>query len=197
MPIGTPPISKFVLFLHDNCRSDSERFILNNNEILRTLRYALKVNNNSIAKIFKVGGLPCTDQECFDMMRDLDDPEILDLGNYGLDCFLNGLIIYKRGPKEPSGDTSAQSESAAPVRITNNVVLKKLRVAFELKDVDLHAIFDSVNFSINKPELSALMRSYGHKNYKLCGDQVLRYFLKGLVLREHGKTRGLEAPEQE
>ncbi len=123
------------------------------------------------------------------MLREAEDPDFLNLTNHGLDCFLNGLVIYKRGPK-PGLELAEGELPPAPERqepFTNNVVFKKFRVAFALKDVDLMAIFESVDFRIQKPELSALMRAYGHKNYKLCGDQVLRYFLKGLAQREHAK----------
>ena len=71
-------------------------------------------------------------------------------------------------------------------RVNNNVVLKKLRVAFELKDVDMHEVFAAAGFPISKPELSALFRQPGHKNFRLCGDQLLRNFLKGLTLRVRG-----------
>jgi uncharacterized protein YehS (DUF1456 family) len=71
-------------------------------------------------------------------------------------------------------------------RISNNVVLKKLRVAFELKDVDMHQVFVDAGFPVSKPELSALFRQYGQKNYRQCGDQLLRNFLKGLTLRVRG-----------
>ncbi len=64
--------------------------------------------------------------------------------------------------------------------------LKKLRVAFELKEEDLHAILASVDFPVSKPELSALFRKPGHSNYRTCGDQLLRNFLKGLTLRVRG-----------
>ena len=67
-------------------------------------------------------------------------------------------------------------------RVNNNVVLKKLRVAFELKDVDMHQVFESAGFPVTKPELSALFRQPGHKNFRQCGDQLLRNFLKGLTL---------------
>ncbi|RMO70957.1 hypothetical protein ALQ37_00642 [Pseudomonas syringae pv. aptata] len=70
--------------------------------------------------------------------------------------------------------------------ITNNIVLKKLRVAFELKEDDMHAILKSVDFPVSKPELSALFRKVGHTNYRACGDQLLRNFLKGLTLRVRG-----------
>jgi uncharacterized protein YehS (DUF1456 family) len=36
---------------------------------------------------------------------------------------------------------------------------------------------------VSKPELSALFRKVGHTNYRPCGDQLLRNFLKGLTLR--------------
>ena len=66
--------------------------------------------------------------------------------------------------------------------INNNVVLKKLRVAFELKEEHLYEIMAAAEFKISKPELSALFRKKGHKNYRACGDQFLRNFLKGLTL---------------
>ena len=89
-------------------------------------------------------------------------------------------MIYFRGRND--------SLPARPVekRVTNNLVLKKLRVAFELKDVDLHDVFAVAGFPISKPELSALFRQPGHHNYRACGDQLLRNFLKGLTLRVRG-----------
>ena len=68
-------------------------------------------------------------------------------------------------------------------RITNNLALKKLRIAFELQEDDLVDIFNRAQFRISRPEISALFRAPGHKNYRVCGDQVLRNFLKGLTLR--------------
>jgi uncharacterized protein YehS (DUF1456 family) len=94
--------------------------------------------------------------------------------------FLDGLIVHFRGRDE--------SQPLRPVekRITNNLVLKKLRVAFQLKDVDMHDIFQQAGFPVSKPELSALFRQPDHKNYRACGDQLLRNFLKGLTLRVRG-----------
>ncbi len=62
-------------------------------------------------------------------------------------------------------------------------MLKKLRVAFTLHEADLLNVLDSVSFTVTKPELSALFRKADHKNYRVCGDQLLRQFLKGLTLR--------------
>jgi Uncharacterized protein conserved in bacteria len=87
-------------------------------------------------------------------------------------------------------DRRGRDESRPPrpleKHVTNNVVLKKLRVAFELKDVDMHQILAAAGFPISKPEMSALFRQSGHKNFRPCGDQLLRNFLKGLTLRLRG-----------
>ncbi|MGH8025516.1 MAG: DUF1456 family protein, partial [Pseudoxanthomonas sp.] len=70
-----------------------------------------------------------------------------------------------------------------------NVVLKKLRVAFQLKDVDMHEVFEAAGFPLTKPELTALFRQADHKHYRACGDQILRNFLKGLTVRFRGDGR--------
>ena len=49
-----------------------------------------------------------------------------------------------------------------------------------------HEVFEAAGFPISKPELTALFRQPDHKNYRACGDQVLRNFLKGLTLRVRG-----------
>ena len=41
---------------------------------------------------------------------------------------------------------------------------------------------------MTKTELGALFRAPGHKHYRECGDQILRNFLRGLTLRERGKS---------
>ncbi|MBE9504644.1 MAG: DUF1456 family protein [Proteobacteria bacterium] len=69
----------------------------------------------------------------------------------------------------------------------NNTILKKLRIALELKDTDIIEILKLADFEISKSELSALFRKEDHKNYKECGDQILRYFLDGLIIRNRGK----------
>jgi uncharacterized protein YehS (DUF1456 family) len=113
-------------------------------------------------------------------LRKEDDPDYAECSNAVLAHFLDGLIIYCRGRDESLPPRPVEK------RITNNVVLKKLRVAFALKDVDMHEIFEAAGFPISKPELSALFRQPGHHNYRVCGDQLLRNFLKGLTLRVRG-----------
>lgn len=70
--------------------------------------------------------------------------------------------------------------------LTNNDILKKLRVALELKDEDVVQILKLADFKISKSELNALYRKPDHPNYKSCGDQLLRNFLNGLIIYKRG-----------
>lgn len=70
--------------------------------------------------------------------------------------------------------------------LTNNDILKKLRVALELRDDDIIEILKLSDFEISKTELSALFRKEDHPNYKKCGDQLLRNFLNGLIIYKRG-----------
>jgi uncharacterized protein YehS (DUF1456 family) len=87
--------------------------------------------------------------------------------------------VHRRGPRE-------ESKPRPPEVVTNNTVLKKLRVAFELREDDLLAMMTSAGFQVSRPELSALFRAPSHKNYRPCGDQFLRNFLKALTSRVRG-----------
>lgn len=72
------------------------------------------------------------------------------------------------------------------MHMSNNDVMKKLRVALSLRDDDIVEILKLVNFAITKTELSAIFRNEEHPNYKPCGDQFLRNFLNGLVIYKRG-----------
>lgn len=71
--------------------------------------------------------------------------------------------------------------------MNNNTVLKKLRIAFSLKTDDILAIMTEQKFRVSMPEITAMMRAPDHKNYRECGDQFLRYFLRGLTQRVHNQ----------
>lgn len=99
-----------------------------------------------------------------------------------LDAFLNGLIIFKRGPQENKPN---QPENPVTIRRNNvnNIVLKKLKIALALTAEEVIDILGLVGVKISKSELSAVLRKEGHKNYKECGDRYLRNFLKGLAIQ--------------
>jgi uncharacterized protein YehS (DUF1456 family) len=153
-----------------------------NNDVLRSVRYMLDLSDIKVVEIAKLAdpAFPLEKADVQAFLRKDDDPDYADCRDAVLAHFLDGLVIYCRGRNDSLPPRPVEK------RVTNNVVLKKLRVAFELKDVDMHVVFASAGFPISKPELSALFRQPGHANYRPCGDQLLRYFLKGLTLRVRG-----------
>jgi len=66
--------------------------------------------------------------------------------------------------------------------LNNNLILRKLRIALELNDEAMLELLAKAGVHISKSELSAMFRAKGHKNYKPCGDQFLRNFIRGLTL---------------
>lgn len=70
--------------------------------------------------------------------------------------------------------------------MTNNDILKKLRVALHLRNDEIIEILKLVDFKVTASELGALFRKEDHPNYKDCGDQLLRNFLNGLIIYKRG-----------
>ena len=153
-----------------------------NNDVLRSIRYMLDLSDSKVVEITKLAdpdfAIDKEDVQAF--LKKDEDQGYVECSNLVLAHFLDGLVFHYRGKN--------QSLPPRPMerRVTNNVVLKKLRVTFELKDVDMHQCFEDAGFPVSKPELSALFRQPDHKNFRLCGDQLLRNFLKGLTLRVRG-----------
>ena len=149
------------------------------NDILRSLRYTLKANNNDMVRILALSAMEST-AASFDTWTTKEDEEgFVRCPDILLSCFLNGLIYEKRGR-----DESAPA-LAVDRRINNNIMLKKLRIAFSLKTDDILAILTQQTFRVSMPEITAMMRAPDHKNYRECGDQFLRNFLRGLTHRVH------------
>lgn len=150
-----------------------------NNDVLRSIRYMLDLGDSKVVAIAQLSDpalvLDKDDVRAF-LLKE-DEPGYLACSDAVLAHVLDGLIVHLRGRDESLPPRPVEK------RITNNLVLKKLRVAFQLKDDDMHQVFAEAGFPVSKPELSALFRQPGHKNYRACGDQLLRAFLKGLTLR--------------
>lgn len=70
--------------------------------------------------------------------------------------------------------------------LSNNDIMKKLRVALKLRDDDIVHICSLVDFRVSKSELGAIFRNEKHPKYVECGDQILRNFLNGLVIYKRG-----------
>ncbi|MFS4456230.1 DUF1456 family protein [Maribacter sp. 2304DJ31-5] len=78
--------------------------------------------------------------------------------------------------------------------MTNNDILKKLRVALKLRDNEIVDILKLADFNMSKSELGAFFRNEDHPNYMECGDQVLRNFLNGLIIHLRGTKDDPKSP---
>lgn len=58
-----------------------------------------------------------------------------------------------------------------------------------MKDTDIIETLQLADFKITKSELTAIFRNRDHRNYKICGDQLLRNFLEGLIVREKNNRK--------
>ncbi|HZX72378.1 MAG TPA: DUF1456 family protein [Rhodanobacter sp.] len=153
-----------------------------NNDVLRAIRYMLDLSDGKVVELIHLADpeAPATKEGVQAMLKKDDEAGYVECSNKQLALFLDGLVFYRRGKDDSRPPRPPEK------RVTNNVVLKKLRVAFELKDGDMHEIMEAADFPVTKPELSALFRQPDHKNFRLCGDQLLRNFLKGLTMRVRG-----------
>lgn len=146
---------------------------MSNNDILRTLRYTFHFHDHKMAEIFALGGKSVQFEEVSLWLKKEEEPEFVALYDKDLAAFLNGLIILKRGPKD---DSSLVAEKS----LDNNAILRKLKIALDMKDDDMLEIFALRSFRLSKHELSAFFRKPTQPQYRQCKDQILRNFLMGL-----------------
>ncbi len=154
---------------------------MTNSDVLRRIRYIFDFSDSKMIALFDLGNLKVTRSQVSDWMKKEDDPDYKNCTDIQLAIFLNGLIIDKRGKKE---GPQPQPEK----RLTNNIILRKLKIALDLQADDVLAIMDLAKLRISKHELSAFFRRPDHKHFRECKDQVLRSFLKGVQLKYRDKA---------
>jgi uncharacterized protein YehS (DUF1456 family) len=150
---------------------------MTHNDVLRSIRYLLNVSDAALVDIIRLGGREVSRAEIAAFLKKEDDNGYQPCSDDVMARFLNGLVTHKRG------SSPGRPPQPVEVPVTNNTVLKKLRVAFELKDDDIVALLEKTDLRMSKAELSAFFRRPDHRNYRDCGDQFLRNFLKALASR--------------
>ncbi|WP_432822605.1 DUF1456 family protein [Trichloromonas sp.] len=154
---------------------------MNNNDILRRLRYTFDFSDSKMINLFGQADCEVTREQVSDWLKKEEDPAYQRCSDTQFAIFLNGLINDMRGKKE--------GEQPKPERrLNNNIILRKLKIALNLKDEDILAIMERVHWRMSKPELSAFFRKPDHKHYRECQDQILRYFLNGLQFKYRGSS---------
>ena len=152
---------------------------MTNNDILRRLRYALEIKDSKMIEIFKLSDHSIAKSDLIDLLKKEEEEGYVECSDVVMELFLDGLIIHKRGKREMMPGQVETQDSP----LTNNVILKKLRIALKFREDDMLSTLKLAGMSLSKSELSALFRKEGQRHYKECGDQILRIFLKGLTTR--------------
>lgn len=155
---------------------------MNNNDILRRVRYCFDYSDTKMIEIFALTNHKVNREQICNWLKKEDDPDFQACRDTELAFFLNGLIIEKRGKKEGPQPEPEQI-------LTNNIIFRKLKIALDLKAEDILTILASMDMSISKHELSAIFRKPGHKHYRECKEQLLRNFLAGIQLKFRGEDK--------
>jgi uncharacterized protein YehS (DUF1456 family) len=151
---------------------------MTNNDLLRRLRYALNLNGETIAELCTLGGHEIRPIAVLKLLKKEEETGFVVCDETVMGAFLDGLIISRRGVHDPKPGSAETTDMV----LNNNLILRKLRIALELNDEAMLAILVKAGVQLSKSELSAIFRAKGHRNYKPCGDQFLRNFIRGLTL---------------
>ena len=148
--------------------------IISTNEILYRIHKALNLSQEDIIKAYKLEDYEMETEHLDALLKRRLDKGFELCSYEELGIFLDALVTFKRGPSDKKKD------SDAIVELTNNLILKKLRIALELKEAETEIIFGLAEVELSKQQLASLFRKEGHKNFKPCSDELLMAFLEGL-----------------
>jgi uncharacterized protein YehS (DUF1456 family) len=154
---------------------------MDNNDILRRTRYIFDFNDDKMMELFADGGIEVSRSDVSDWLKKEEDESYKVVNDKLLATFLNGLINLKRGKKE-GPQPNAES------RLNNNIILRKFKIALNLKNEDILAILDLADFRASIHEITAFFRKPDQRQYRLCKDQILRNFLNGLQYKLQPNT---------
>ena len=146
---------------------------MTNNDILRRIRYAFDFTDEKMMHLFESGGRKTPREHVSDWLKKEEDPDVKILEDVELAMFLNGFINDRRGKKE---GPQAEPEKS----LTNNTILRKLKIALNLKDEDILTLLKLADREVSKHEISAFFRHPEQSQYRVCKDQILRNFIQGL-----------------
>ena len=149
---------------------------MNNNSIMRRIRFIFDYSDSRMIELFEFAGKEVTRVEISDWLKKDEDEAFQSLNDQKLAFFLNGMIVANRGKKD--GEVPIVEK-----QLNNNIILRKLKIALELKDEDILDILDLVDMRISKHELSAFFRHPDHAHDRTCKDQILRNFLLGMQVK--------------
>jgi len=149
---------------------------MDNNDVLKRIRYIFDYSDSKMIEIFGLAKHKVDRDEVCNWLRKDDEPNYRELTENELAIFLSGLIIEKRGKKDGR-------QPVPETRLNNNVILRKLKIALDLKTDDILEIYKLADKKISAHELSAFFRNHKQSQFRFCNDQYLRNFLNGLKMK--------------
>lgn len=148
--------------------------LISTNEVLYRIKKALSLSMSEMLEAYALEEYEMKEAHLDSLLKRRQDKNFMLCSYEELGVFLDGLVTLKRGPSP----TTRNAEEN--VELTNNLILKKLRVALELKESEIEIIFGLADVELSKQQLSSLFRKEGHKNFKACSNELLMAFLEGL-----------------
>ena len=164
---------------------------MDNNELNRRVRYALALDDAEAVRLMALGGSTVTAYMAAAHRCKEEEPGFQACPDDLLLALLAGLVLDRRGvppgqnadPGSP--DINKKTETSYSMVMDNNTVLKQLRIALSLRTEQVQELIVAGGGKLGKSEVGAFFRKSDARNYRRCGDQVIRWFLSGLAERRN------------
>ncbi len=151
---------------------------MKNSYVLSRIKTALQLDNEKILEVFALANNDISFNDLQLLLDQAEDDNKKDCGANILSDFLDGLITDRRGPSDSKKDNKKKVQ-----KITNNSVLKKLRIALDMKEEAMLSVFEMGEVELTAVELGSFFRKHGNKHYRACDDRLLDLFFDGLELK--------------
>jgi uncharacterized protein YehS (DUF1456 family) len=148
---------------------------VNPSEVIIAIKEALNLNRPKILTIYSLVSYPMGKERLDKILKNSSNKNSAIATYEELGLFLDGLILFKRKEEAPK-----QVQEEEEIILSNNLILKKIRAALNLKEFELLIIFQLADFEISKSKIKDLFRSEEHPKYIECSNKTLKAFLEGL-----------------
>lgn len=145
------------------------------NAIFRKITQSLALEAQQIQELFAMSSVELDEKDIANLLKADYQSGFEQMPDYLLHVFLNKLIDQQRGKKTDNDEPVNKHK-----KITNNDVLKKLRIAFNLHEQHVREVFQLATIELSKSDLSALFRKADNSQFNACDDELLLDFIEGL-----------------